>query len=121
MRVNRRFLREILCALVAVAFAIAVQPGAMAMPDGHMAAHTVAAAAAHAAMSECPMAQSGKQGLPAKQAPPCLGMLVCYGMAVLAAHYPAFKGVSAPVLRMPHSQAAVSGLTITPDSPPPIA
>ncbi len=120
MRINRRSLPGFLHTLVALAFVLALQPGAMAMPAPHAANPVMAMDQMPMAAPHDRMPSHGKQGTPSKQAGPCLGMLVCYGMAMLAAGCPVFAKVSTP-MRVAHFQDSVSGLTIEPDSPPPIA
>lgn len=117
MRSRILSLRSLVSLFVAVVFAIAVTPGSMAMP----APQTMKMDCASMAAPSCDHMKSHKdQGKPCKSMAVCLGMLNCFGMAAVDI---------APVARLPvtfdvHvaiSHQAVSGLTLTPDNPPPIA
>jgi hypothetical protein len=117
MRRKPRLLRNLICALVAAAFAVAAQPGAMAMPTPHP---TAMANAAHATPACDQMHHQKEKGAPCKGMTLCLGMLSCFGMAALAPDYPVLLKAAG------HRPAqdldiAAPGLTHPPESRPPIA
>ncbi|MDE1987655.1 MAG: hypothetical protein KGJ28_14045 [Alphaproteobacteria bacterium] len=115
MRRQPRLLRNLMCALVAAAFAVAAEPGAMAMPAAQPATM------ASAAMPGCDhMKQPATQNAPCKGMSFCLGMLACYGMAVVALDHPVPVRL-ASYSPVPHLDRTVSGLTHPPENPPPIA
>ena len=119
---------------VALVFAIAAMPGSMALPQQS----PMPAAVSHAAhammmsggsMKDCSaheqtpcdhMKAQKHQGTPCKNAGICMGMLSCFGMG-------AFDTVVVvpPVLlqdvAVAISHQTLSGLTPSPDNPPPIA
>jgi hypothetical protein len=114
MRPRKCTLRNLICALVAAAFAVAAQPGAMAMPAAKPA--TVASAA----MPGCDhMKPPAKQNAPCKGMSFCLGMLACYGMAVAAVDHPVPVRIASDS-PAPHLDRAAAGLTHPPENPPPI-
>ena len=116
MRTRAVSLRGLFCAFIAVAFTLAVEPGAMAMPTARPATST-----AHA-MPACDHAkQHVDKNAPCKGMTICFGMLACYGMAaVAAADYPMPVRVTA-YSPAPHFEQAAFGLTDPPENPPPIA
>ena len=117
MRRNPRFLRNLACALVAAAFAVAAQPGAMAMPAPHP---TAMANADHATPACDQMHHQKEKGAPCKGIAFCFGMLSCFGMAALAPEYPVL--LKATGYHPVHDLGiAAPGLTHPPENPPPIA
>jgi hypothetical protein len=117
MRSRIPFLRSLISLFIAVVFAIAVTPGSMAMT----APQTMKMDCASMAAPSCDHMSSHKdQGKPCKNMAVCLGMLSCFGMAAVdVAHV-----VRLPVTFDVHvtiSHQTLSGLTLTPDNPPPIA
>lgn len=117
MRRNPRFLRNLVCALVAAAFAVAAQPGAMAMPAPHP---TAMANADHATPACDQMHHQKEKGAPCKGMTLCLGMLSCFGMTAVAATEIALTNGTEqdPAPRLVES---ARGLTHPPDDRPPIA
>ena len=119
MRRNSRLWRNLTCALVAAAFALAVQPGAMAMPAPRKAAPMTNMDHGTPACDQINHQQ--ERSAPCKNMPFCFGMLSCYGMAVVLA-------VDTPVLLKtagyrpaPQLTIAAPGLTHPPENRPPIA
>ncbi|MDE2111891.1 MAG: hypothetical protein KGJ79_12175 [Alphaproteobacteria bacterium] len=116
MRRKSRLLRNLICALVAVTFAVATEPGAMAMPAAKPMTTT------SAAMPACDhMKQQVDRNAPCKGMPFCFGMLACYGMAVVAAVHPPVLARISGYTPAPHLESAAPGLTHPPENPPPIA
>jgi hypothetical protein len=134
MRVGNSRARSWIAIAVALVFAIAAMPGSMAMP-GRAPMPAPVSHAAHAmlmsggSMTDCSgheqtpcdhMKTQKHQGTPCKNAGACMGMLSCFAMG-------AFDTVAAtpPVLLQDNAVAVshqtVSGLTPSPDNPPPIA
>lgn len=117
MRSKQSPFRTFISLFVAVVFAISVTPGAMAMP----ASHAMNMDCSSMAAPSCDHMKADKeQGKPCKNMALCFGMLGCYGMAALdIAHVaPLPPTADAPVaIAVQH----VSGLTLQPDNPPPIA
>jgi hypothetical protein len=120
MQSKRLSLRAMISALVAVVFAIAAEPGVMAMPAAQPQ-HAMTMSCADEAMPGCDHMKLPKEkDAPCKNMAFCAGMMSCFGMAAIA--------VDHPQLRIPSKQAAVHfhpqttlGLTLQPDNPPPIA
>lgn len=114
MRSRIPSLRALISLFVALAFAIAVTPGSMAMPAPHTMKH--ADCASMAAPDHAPK----EQGKPCKGMTVCLGMLSCFGMAAIVAQHFTLARLAddASPLRL---HQIVSGLTIPPDDRPPIA
>ncbi|MDE2134636.1 MAG: hypothetical protein KGJ49_08555 [Alphaproteobacteria bacterium] len=102
---------------MAMVFAIAAEPGTMAMPAPKPAAM---ASMSHASPACGHMNQQKNQRSPCKGMSVCLGMLNCFGMAVIAAEYPLLP-TTAVYATAPYFQQTASGLTLQPDNPPPIA
>jgi hypothetical protein len=106
-------------AFVAVVFAIAAEPGVMAMPAP--AKNIMTMSCADEAMPGCDHMKVPKDhGTPCKNMALCAGMMSCFGMAAIV--------VDHPLLRTRSKQTAVHfipqttlGLTLQPDNPPPIA
>ena len=134
MMTGNRIVRTWISLVVALVFAIAAMPGSMAMPQ-RSAMPAPVSHAAHAmmmsggSMTDCSgheqtpcdhMKVQKHQGTPCKNAGACMGMLSCFAMG-------AFDTVVAapPVLLQDNAVAVshqtVSGLTPSPDNPPPIA
>ena len=116
MRRNSRFLRNLVCALVAAAFAVAAQPGAMAMP----APPPMTMDCAHHGAPGCDhMKPQKEQGAPCKGMSMCLGMFSCFGMAALTVDQamPINAAQHGPTA---HLDESTSGLTHPPENPPPI-
>lgn len=118
--------RALLSLLVAVVFAIAAEPGAMAMPQPHkMAMPTMEMAA----MTACGMqADAGcdhmkpqkSEQSPCKSMAVCMGLLSCFGIAAIAADHP-FVADAPARLSLLRAYQPGFGLTVPPDNPPPIA
>jgi len=127
MRMRKLSLRAVLSAVVAVVFAIAAEPGAMAMPAPHHPATMMmdSQRADSGAMSCTDMPGCDHMKLPKDKEAPCksmavcAGMMGCYGMAAVAVDWPQLrtKGLDAPVHFHPQTSL---GLTLQPDNPPPI-
>ena len=119
MRRNSRFLRNLVCAVVAAAFAVAAQPGAMAMAMSAPQPMTVDCAH-HGAPGCDHMTPQKEQGAPCKGMSICLGMFSCFGMAAVAVAQavPANAAERSPTM---HLDESASGLTHPPDDRPPIA
>ncbi len=117
MRLRKLPLRALISAFVAMAFAIAAEPGAMAMPAPKPA---TMASMAHATPACGHMSQQKDQRTPCKGMSFCLGMLACYGMAVLAVDY-AVPVQTAEYSPAPHLNQTAPSLSHTPENPPPIA
>ena len=115
MRTKVVSLRGLFCAFIAVAFTLAVEPGAMAMPSANPVTMT-----AHAMPACDHVKQHTNKNAPCKGMTICFGMLACYGMAAVAVDYPLPVRVIAysPAL---HFEQAAFGLTEPPENPPPIA
>lgn len=118
MRSRIPSLRTLVSLFVAVVFAIAVTPGSMAMPAPQQ---TMKMDCASMAAPSCDHTKSHKDhGSPCKSMAACLGMLNCFGMAAVdvapAARLPMTSDVHVAI-----SHQTLSGLTLTPDNPPPIA
>lgn len=124
MRTRKFSLRAVLSAVVAVVFAIAVEPGAMAMPAPQQPAvmmDGLAMPCADHAMPGCDHMKLPKdKEAPSKSMAVCAGMMSCFGMAAVAAELPQLrtKVLDAPV---PFHPQTPLGLTLQPDNPPPIA
>ena len=117
MRRNPRFLRGVICALVAAAFAVAAEPGAMAMP----AAQPMTMSSPDLGTPTCDHMKPLKDHrAPCTGVAGCLGMLSCFGMAALAPEHPVLLKV---VGHRPahHLYVAAPGLTHPPENRPPIA
>jgi energy-converting hydrogenase Eha subunit H len=121
MRSKRLSLRAMISALVAVVFAIAAEPGVMAMPATQPLHHAATMSCADEGMPGCDHMKLPKEkDAPCKNMAFCAGMMSCFGMAAIA--------VENPQPRIPSKQTAVHfhpqttvGLTLQPDNPPPIA
>lgn len=116
--------RTVLSLLLAGVFAIAAMPGSMAMPAPQPAMPAMAGmehCAGMAADTSNPCDQSHHdQGVPCKNMAACLGMLSCFGMgAVDVSSVAAPPAFAEPAVAIAHQ--TVSGLTLQPDNPPPIA
>jgi len=117
MRTKAVSLRGLFCAFIAVAFMLAAEPGAMAMP----APHSMTMHSAHHAASGCDHMKTQKEpGAPCKSTSVCLGMLSCFGMVTAAVHHIALTNV-ALYSRVGHHDEPTLGLTYPPDNPPPIS
>jgi hypothetical protein len=126
MTLGSRPARTWISLVIALVFAIAAMPGAMAMPapTSH-ASHSMAVASVKdccaQGQSPCQHMKAHKDhGKPCKNMVICLGMLNCFGMGAIdvAAAAPPVLLQDMPVAI---SHQTVSGLTLTPDNPPPIA
>jgi hypothetical protein len=115
---KRPILRGLVAAFIAVAFILAAQPGAMAMPPAQPTNTMSMASTPASARNQAD--QQSKQNSPCKDMSFCLGMLSCYGMAVVAVDYPAPMQV-ARFNFTPHFEQMPSSLTHAPENPPPIA
>jgi len=111
--------------VIAVVFAIAAMPGSMAMPAPKPASHAMTMSGAMSGMHECcahvaPMKAHPDGGKPCKNMAMCFGMMTCYGMGAVDTAV-----TTAPMLRQTVLVAivhqSVTGLTLRPDNPPPIA
>lgn len=109
---RKHSLRTLISALLAALFVIAVEPGAMAMPSLH---HAMSASCSGGACRQMPPEAPG----PCKNMTVCAGMLGCYGTAVVTPDILCVPRLTAGLPAVPLHQA-VSGLTLTPDDPPPI-
>lgn len=110
-------LRSLISLFVAVVFAIAVTPGSMAMP----APHAMKMDCASMVAPSCDHMKPHKdQGSPCKGMTACLGMLNCFGMAALDITHVERLPITFDV-HVAISHQTVSGLTLQPDNPPPIA
>jgi NAD dependent epimerase/dehydratase family enzyme len=117
MRRNPRLWRNLICALVAAAVAIAAQPGVMAMP----APQPMTMAGPGHAMPACgQMNHQKERGAPCKGVSFCFGMLSCYGMAALTVAQVVPANAAEHGLAA-HFNESISGLTHPPENPPPIA
>jgi hypothetical protein len=117
MRSKSSFLRGLICALVAAAFAVAAEPGAMAMPTPQ----PMTMDCAHHGVPGCDhMKPQKEQGAPCKGMTMCLGMLSCFGMAAVATTNVVPANVTAQS-HAPRLDESAHGLTYPPDNPPPIA
>lgn len=117
MRSRIPSLRTLVSLFVAVVFAIAVTPGSMAMPAP---SHTMKMDCATMAASCDHMKSHKDQGKPCKSMAACFGMLSCFGMAAMDTA----QSVRHPVTFDVHvviGHQTVSGRTLQPDNPPPIA
>ena len=113
---KHRLSARLLCAIVAVIFALAAQPGAMAMP----AAPSSSMSMPDSAMPACGGMSLHKDGAPAKRGAPCLGMFPCYCIAALDLQPIIFRSPAAhPVAH--HLDNMPSGLSRSPEIPPPIS
>lgn len=108
--------------VLAVVFAIAAMPGSMAMPSPKPNSHTMGHAMAgmdccqHAAPAKAPKSDND----PCKSMSVCFGVMACFGLAALPVASPTvLKFAATRSLPMPYQ--SVSGLSIPPDDPPPIA
>lgn len=117
MRLRKLSLRALTSVFVAMVFAIAAEPGAMAMPAPKPAAM---ASMAHAAPACDHMNQQKDQRTPCKGMSFCLGMLACYGMAALTVDY-AVPVQTAGYSPAPHLNQTAPSLNHPPENPPPIA
>ena len=108
---------------VALVFAIAAMPGSMAMPAPQPMSH---ASHAMAAMADCcaqpsdHMKTEKQPNKPCKDMAVCFGMLSCFGLAALPVATTAVTKTVADRSR-PAAPQFLSGQTIPPDDPPPIA
>lgn len=110
-------MRGLIGALVALVFAIAAEPGAMAMP----AQRPMAMDCAHHAAPPCNhMKPLKEQGTPCKGMTMCLGMFSCFGMTAVAIKDIAPANGTVQILA-PRLDESAHGLTYPPDNPPPIA
>ena len=117
MRSKGSFLRGLICALVAAAFAVAAEPGAMAMPTPQP---MTVAGAGHSMPACDQMNHQKERSAPCKGMTFCFGMLSCFGMAALAPEYPVLL-TAAGHRSAPQLYVLASGLTHPPENPPPIA
>ena len=116
MRSRKFTWRSLVAALVAAAFAIAAEPGSMAMPAPQTmqmdCQHHHAAPAAHAKLPK-------DHGSPIKGLAMCFGMFSCFGLSAVMA----LPSVAASVQQQ-HPVAGADesspGLTHPPANPPPI-
>ncbi len=118
MRLRLHGFRKLVGALVALAFVVAVQPGAMAMPA---APHTVSASGIN--QMSCDHMQHMKT-VPHKPnigTTICPGMLSCAGVSILSVNDCFFVSETIVEEPVPHADEAVPSLTLQPDNPPPIA
>jgi hypothetical protein len=118
---RRRLAGRLLCALVAAIFALAAQPGAMAMPAAPSSFMSMPdSAMTDSAMPGCDGMSLHKGGAPAKDGAPCMGMLSCYGIFALDLQPVFFRSPAADlVAHRPDSMSP--GLSHSPEIPPPIA
>jgi hypothetical protein len=118
----RRQVRRWISLVIALVFAIAAMPGSMAMPAPKPVPHhaMMAMDGAHGDCCGEPVKAPKSQDDPCKSMSVCFGMLACYGMAAVhpAAVVMATADIAAPPMIRHQS---VSGLSIPPDDPPPIA
>lgn len=132
MQSRKSSVRTVLSLLLAVVFAIAATPGSMAMPARGAAHHTTAmhamamdgmdcsGQAAARACDHMKSHQDQNQGQPCKTMAACLGMLSCFGMgAIDLAKTTPFVAYAEPSIAISHQQ--ITGRTLRPDNPPPIA
>jgi hypothetical protein len=107
--------------MVAVVFAIATEPGVMAMPQSaphNMVMNGTAMTCCDHQKPEKP--SQNESGTPCKNMAVCGGMMSCFGMAALAVDHPLLRTSSKQTAVHFHPQTA-QGLTLQPDNPPPIA
>jgi hypothetical protein len=126
MKTENRLVRTWISLVIAVVFAIAAMPGSMAMPapkpmSMSHAAHAMSADCSAHEQAPCDHMKAQKNdGKPCKNMAMCLGLLSCYGMGAVDVAVAA-----APVLLetvpVEFVSQTISGLTLTPDNPPPIA
>jgi hypothetical protein len=110
-------LRALISAVVALVFAVAVEPGVMAMPAPQAMTMDCSGKAAPACDH---MKMQKEKGTPCKGMSVCAGMLSCFGMAAVAAEHVSLRTVAARAPAI-HLYQTASGLTLQPDNPPPIA
>ena len=121
MRPRKFSLRSLISALVAVVFAIAAEPGVMAMPAPQAAKHTMTMDCSGKAALGCNHMKPQKDpGTPCKNMAVCAGMLNCFGMAAVAVEHPSFLTAAGRASVHVVQQTAL-GRTLQPDNPPPIA
>jgi hypothetical protein len=119
MWMGNRNARTWIAAAVALVFTIAAMPGAMAMPVAP-ASHVMTGMNDCCGQMGAPIKSGKEQNSPCKDMAVCFGMMSCYGIAALPI-------VSIAVVQAPQRNAPpvvsqpVSGLTVPPDDPPPIA
>ncbi len=112
-------LRALISAFVAVVFAIAAEPGVMAMPAPQPVKHSMTMVCADEAMPGCDHMKLPKDnGTPCKTMAVCAGMMSCFGMAAVATDLPLLRtaSIGASVHVVPQT---LLGLTLQPDNPPP--
>lgn len=124
MTSGNRLVRTWISLVIAVVFAIAAMPGSMAMSAPKPTSS--AAPMMMSGMHECcdhaekaPQSQDKSQD-PCKSMAVCFGLLSCYGLAALPFTAVAMADKTADTVPMLRHQS-VSGLSIPPDDPPPIA
>ncbi len=118
MRLQLHGFRKLVGALVALAFAVAVQPGVMAMPPGSQQA-----SASSVDRMSCNHTQHMKSTphKPNTGETICPGKLSCTGVSVLSANDCLFAFETIVEEPAPHANEAAPGLALQPDNPPPIA
>lgn len=120
MRLKTSRLRSFISALVAVVFAIAAEPGVMAMPAPKPVDQVMTMSMDGASGAGCDhMKPHKQQQAPCKNMAVCVGMLSCFGMAAVAVEQVHFHAVSGDS-SAPVSVHRVFGRTLQPDNPPPI-
>jgi hypothetical protein len=124
MKLGKCPVRTWISLVIALVFAIAAMPGSMAMPApvSH-ASHSTASVKDCSGQGQSPcehMKAHKDQGKPCKNMAICLGMMNCFGMGAVDV---AIAAVPVLLQDMPVavSHQTVTGLTLTPVNPPPIA
>jgi hypothetical protein len=116
MSVGGKSLRKFIACAIAVLFAIAAEPGSMAM-NAPLNPHAVMAVGSMPCHHSVPPKNGNS---PCKGMVVCLGMLSCYGVTALnAPHVVVLHGGTAVAIVRPLPIAG--GIFLGPDNPPPIA
>jgi len=105
---------------VALVLVLAAMPGSMAMPASQPMPHAMAAMADCCAQQSDHMKTEKQPDKPCKDMAVCFGMLSCFGLAALPIASTAVTKTVADRSR-PAAPQFLSGRTVPPDDPPPIA
>ncbi len=116
MQAKASSVRAFVAVFMAAILMLAVEPGALAMPAHHSATMQMTDCA-HMAMGRA----MPERGTPCKHMADCLGMLNCLAMAVVPVTTAAALPLTLTHTPSWHLQTAGPGITLQPDTPPPIA